>query len=38
MPTLSRYLLAHRDEVAALIEADGYSWTDIAALLADDSA
>ncbi len=33
---LSRYLLAHRDEVAPLIEADGYSWTDIAALLAEE--
>lgn len=36
MSNLSRYLLAHHDEVAALIEADGYGWTDIAALLADE--
>jgi hypothetical protein len=33
---LSRYMLAHEEELRALLEVDGYAWADIAALLAEE--
>jgi hypothetical protein len=36
MSDLSRYLLAHQDELHALINVDGYAWADIAAVLVED--
>jgi hypothetical protein len=36
MSDLSRYMLAHYDELHALITVDRYGWADIASLLAED--
>ena len=36
MSDLSRYMLAHHDELQALITVDGYSWADIAAVLSEE--
>ena len=36
MSDLARYMLAHHDELEALITIDGYAWADIAALLAEE--
>ena len=36
MSDLSRYMLAHYDELHALITVDRYGWADIAGVLADE--
>ena len=36
MSDLSRYMIAHHDELHALITVDRYGWADIAALLAEE--